>query len=57
MDVFMCDVTDVESIKLFDDVVIFGYNNDIYTMADTSNTIDYEILSKITNRVERTYID
>ena len=56
MDMLMCDITDVENVKLFDEVTIFDFDDSIYKMAEMINTIDYEILSKLSSRVERKYI-
>ena len=56
MDMFMCDITDAGNVKLFDEVTILDYNEDIYKMAEILNTIDYEILSKLSSRVERKYL-
>ena len=57
MDGFMADVTDLENVKVGDDVYI--WDNEIITLeevADLSNTINYEIMSTISNRVPRVFI-
>ena len=57
MDAFMIDVTDIDC-KVNDDVYI--WDNELITLdevAEELNTISYEILSTITDRVERKFID
>lgn len=57
MDSFMVDVTDVPNVKIGDEVVIFdNINITLEELANDSNTINYEILSGISNRVPREYI-
>jgi alanine racemase len=56
MDSFMCDVTDVDC-KYGDEVIIF--DNEKITLdeiAEKCNTINYEILSGISDRVPRVFI-
>lgn len=58
MDSFMVDVTNLENVKIGDDVYI--WDNEIITLdeiAKQCNTINYEILSTISNRVIRKVID
>ncbi len=57
MDSFMVDVTDLDDVKLGDDVYI--WDNDKITLdelADECNTINYEIISTISSRVPREFI-
>ena len=57
MDSFMVDVTDIPDVKVGDDVFI--WDNDKITlesMAEKANTINYEILSRISKRVRREFI-
>lgn len=57
MDSFMIDVTDIEC-KVNDDVYI--WDNDLITLdelADLLDTISYEILATITDRVERRFVE
>lgn len=54
MDSFMIDVTDIPNVKIEDDVYI--WDNDLITLdevAKNCDTISYEILSTISNRVIR----
>ncbi len=56
MDSFMIDVTDVPDAKIGDEVVIFDNENiTLEELAEACNTINYEILSCISNRVPRNY--
>ncbi len=57
MDSFMVDVTDLKNVKIGDEVII--WDNDKITLealADKCDTINYEILCTISNRVPRKFI-
>ena len=57
MDSILVDVTKVKDVKIGDKVYIF--DNKLITLEDiasTCNTINYEILCNISDRVPRTYI-
>lgn len=56
MDMCMIDVTNI-NCKAGDEVNIFGQNNSVYKMAKLLNTIPYEIISSISNRVHRVYLE
>lgn len=58
MDSFMVDVSDLDDVKIGDDVYIF--DNELVTLEEVaidSDTINYEILSTIGERVPRVYVD
>lgn len=58
MDSFMIDVTDIENVKVED--VVYIWDNDIVTLeeiASKCDTINYEIISGISNRVPREFIN
>lgn len=58
MDSFMVDVTDIENIELGSDVYIWDNKN--ITLEDIANkcdTINYEILSTISKRVPRKFVE
>lgn len=55
MDMTMVDVTD-EDIKEGDEVTIFGNDPDISDLAEWAQTIPYEILTNVSNRVKRVFI-
>ena len=54
MDSFMIDVTDIDDIKINDEVYIWDNKNiTVEDIAKDCGTINYEILSTISNRVVR----
>lgn len=55
MDMTMIDVTDTNA-KEGDEVIVFQGNDSIKRMAEILNTIPYEILTKIPERVRRIYL-
>ena len=54
MDVCMIDVTDIDC-KEGDKVIIFGNELPVTKLADWLDTIPYEILTSVSNRVKRVY--
>ncbi|WP_066895095.1 alanine racemase [Clostridium nigeriense] len=60
MDQFMIDVTDIEGVKAFDEVILLGSDGDVKfdaeDMAEILNTISYEVLCLIGRRAPRVYI-
>lgn len=54
MDMCMLDVTGLE-VNEGDDVIIFGEELSVYTLAEQLQTIPYEILTNISQRVKRVY--
>ena len=54
MDMMFIDITN-KKVKINDRVEIFGINYSIIEMAKSINTIPYEIISTISNRVDRVY--
>ena len=57
MDSFMVDVTNIENVKLGDEVYI--WDNNIITLeevADKCGTINYEIMSQISERIPRKFV-
>lgn len=58
MDAFMADVTDLEEVKIGDDVWIWDNENiSLEQIAKKCNTINYEIMSCISERVPRIFIE
>jgi len=55
MDMTMVDVTDYPGINLNDEVVVFGQENSIQKLAISAQTIPYEIMTGISQRVPRVY--
>ena len=57
MDSFMADVTELNDVKLGDEVVIWDNENiTLEQLAEKCNTINYEILCTISDRVPRKFI-
>ncbi|MBR9860523.1 bifunctional UDP-N-acetylmuramoyl-tripeptide:D-alanyl-D-alanine ligase/alanine racemase [bacterium] len=54
MDMTMCDVTDIDC-KAGDEVIIFGEHPSIEELAKIQNTIPYEVLSAVSQRVNRVF--
>lgn len=57
MDMCMLDVSDIEQVAPGDKVVVFGKDLSITELASWANTIPYEILTSVSQRVKRVYID
>ena len=57
MDMIMLDVTDIEGVSEGDEVVIFGEMITLHDYALAANTIPYEVLVHIGDRVERVFIN
>ncbi|HZK44405.1 MAG TPA: alanine racemase [Syntrophomonadaceae bacterium] len=59
MDQCMFNVSDVENVKIGDEIILFGRREDGITadnLADIMGTINYEVLCSISARVPRIYI-
>ena len=56
MDMAMIDITDIPSVKEGDLVEVFGTHLPIEQVAKWAETIPYEILTSIGQRVKRIYI-
>jgi alanine racemase len=54
MDVAMIDVTDIDC-REGDTVEIFGNDLPVTVLSDTIDTIPYEVLTGVSNRVKRVY--
>ena len=57
MDMFMIDVTDIPGVKERDDVIIFGKQLPVGDLAKWADTIPYEIMTGISQRVKRVYFE
>ena len=57
MDMTMVDVTDIVGIKEGDEVEVFGSHIFVQQVAKQCDTIAYEILTSISQRVKRVYIE
>ena len=56
MDMVMLDITGVDA-KEGDDVIVFGEQLAVTELANWANTIAYEILTGISQRVKRVYYE
>ena len=55
MDMTMIDVTDIPEVAEGDEVIVFGKNLPVQQVANWANTIPYEILTGVSQRVKRIY--
>ena len=56
MDMMMVDISEVGQVSLGDEAVLLGEKYSAKDMASALNTIDYEVVTRISSRVERVYI-
>ncbi len=56
MDLTCVDVTNVSDVRIGDEAEIFGNHIPIEDLARANETIPYEILSRISNRVNRLFL-
>jgi alanine racemase len=56
MDTCMVDVTDLSKVEEGYEVIVFGENPTIINLAKAMDTIPYEVLTSISRRVKRVYI-
>lgn len=57
MDMTMVDVTDCNEVSEGDDVILFGKELPVTKVAQWANTIPYEILTGVSQRVKRVYFE
>jgi alanine racemase len=55
MDMTMIDITGIENIQEGDEVTIFGKGLSVKEVAKWAQTIPYEVLTGISQRVRRVY--
>ncbi len=55
MDMFMVDITDIEDVQEGAEVIIFGTGLPVTEVARQADTIPYEIMAGISQRVKRVY--
>jgi len=55
MDMTMLDITDYPDIELSDEVIVFGKDFSVRAVAKDAQTIPYEIMTGISQRVPRIY--
>lgn len=57
MDMTMLDVTDIYDLKEGDEVIVFGESLPVIKLAQWAQTIPYEIMTGISQRVKRIYFE
>lgn len=57
MDMITADVTDISEVGLGDRVELWGESLAIETVAEHLDTVNYELLTRVSNRVTRIYIE
>jgi len=57
MDMTMIDITGIPDVKEGDEVIVFGKELSVNQLAIWSNTIPYEILTSVSQRVKRIYFE
>jgi len=57
MDMTMLDVTDVPNVEEGDDVIVFGKKLSVQQVASWAQTIPYEIMTGVSQRVKRVYFE
>jgi alanine racemase len=50
----MLDISDAD-VNIGDDVIVFGEGLSVYTLANQLDTIPYEVITSISQRVKRVY--
>jgi alanine racemase len=55
MDMLMLDVTHIPDVAEGDEVIVFGEGLPVQQLAEWADTIPYEILTGISQRVKRVY--
>jgi len=57
MDMLTVDVTDIGNVEVGDSVELWGESLAIETVAEHLDTINYELLTRVSNRVTRVYVN
>ncbi|MEO8720097.1 MAG: bifunctional UDP-N-acetylmuramoyl-tripeptide:D-alanyl-D-alanine ligase/alanine racemase [Ginsengibacter sp.] len=57
MDMTMLDVTGIKNLKEGDEVIVFGESISLQTLAQWAQTIPYEMMTGISQRVKRIYFE
>ena len=57
MDMTMIDITDIPFVNEGDDVIVFGKELSLLKVAEWAETIPYEIMTGISQRVKRIYFE
>jgi len=57
MDMTMIDVTDIPNVQEGDELIVFGKELPVQTLAEWAGTIPYEIMTGVSQRVKRVYFE
>jgi alanine racemase len=57
MDMIMIDVTGIEGVREGDEVIIFGKELPVQQLSEWADTIPYEIMTGVSQRVKRVYYE
>jgi Alr-MurF fusion protein len=57
MDMTMIDITGIPNVSVGDEVEVFGKHVTVQQLAEWSGTISYEILTNVSQRVKRVYVE
>jgi alanine racemase len=57
MDMTMIDVTAIKDVQEGDEVIVFGKELPLQKLAEWADTIPYEIMTGISQRVKRVYFE
>lgn len=57
MDMLMVDVKDIPDVSVGDEVILFGEGISVEEIANLTGTINYEIVTRISPRVEKIYVE
>jgi alanine racemase len=57
MDMTIIDITDFKDAKEGDEVIVFGRELSVSLVAEWADTIPYDILAGISQRVKRVYFE
>ena len=55
MDMIMVNITDIDC-KEGDEVIVFGQTSTVENLAETANTISYELITAISQRIKRVFL-
>ncbi|MBC7554805.1 MAG: hypothetical protein H7257_12595, partial [Taibaiella sp.] len=57
MDMCMVDITDIPEAREGDEALVFGKELPVTQLAQWAGTISYEIMTNISQRVKRVYVN
>lgn len=57
MDITMVDISNIPDVTIGEKAIVFGSEGGIFNLSKINDTIPYEVISRIAERVNRTYLD